>query len=134
MAAATGGWGGFGCGRCFAGEAAAVLAGLQDHEEVERHADEPHFIVRVVRCRACGQLFVSVFCERVDWAAGEDPQWRALLPVSPAEAEELRRPDAELTLVEAWGRARPHVEMDWPRDGPKRVWWSEGPLRIAPHD
>jgi hypothetical protein len=125
----------FGCTDCFQGDPASCWATRSDHVSVADLADEPHFIVRVVACRRCGQRFASIFCERIDWISGEDPQYGLLVPLRAAEAQELKSRGLDLALLQAFGNGRPRLVMVWPADADKAVRRLEGgPLIIPPHD
>ena len=65
-----------GCAICFPAEP----VDLPPLDIVRELASESHFIVSVKQCASCGQRFVSVFCERIDWARGADPQTRVVVP------------------------------------------------------
>ncbi len=51
--------------------------------------DESHFIVSIKACQVCGQLYLYVFYEEIDWEKGEDPQYRSLFPVQTIEEGEM---------------------------------------------
>src|SRR5512143_3770111 len=81
----------FGCDACWpadAGTADRVSADLPRHPPL---IDESHYSVTIAACARCGQRFVLVFTESIDWAGGNDPQSWAVLPVTEAEAAELTR-------------------------------------------
>jgi hypothetical protein len=127
--------GSIGCGACFggsAGEAAAAIGGLRMDA---RLVDESHFSVSLRACAGCGQRFVQLFSERVDWVNGEDPQTIVVIPITPGESERLRgRGDVTEDELAALATGRRRLEIDHPSDGPRTVEWRSGPLVIPPHD
>jgi hypothetical protein len=123
----------FGCPACWppaaenAWQARALLA--RTHELI----DDSHFIVALLACPSCGQQFVSVFVEEVDWAGGDDPQAWTVLPVSDAEARELSR-TAEASLpaaLNALAPGRRSLHRDWPKGGPITCAWRQG-IHVPP--
>lgn len=125
---------GFGCARCFGDDAATAWAAAR---EVPSRAlvEEPHFSVRLSACR-CGQRFVTVFMERIDWTGGEDDQTWLVLPL---HAEDVTRLEAcaedalprELASV---GEGRRFLVRAFPTGGALDVWWREGGFSVGPHD
>lgn len=123
-----------GCARCGGDDAEAAWAALQ-HERVDAMIQESHFGIRATRC-ACGQAFVVVFTERIDWSGGEDDQTWLALPVHGVELAELRRAD-EATLrrrVRELGRGRRFLLRCFPTGAAPGCAWREGGLVIGPHD
>lgn len=94
--------------------------------------EESHFGLSLHACRSCGQRFVHLFAERIDWQGGEDPQDWLLIPISAAEADAVRV--AGESAVRALP-ARRFLLRDWPSgsDGPE-VGWRDGPVLVPPHD
>ena len=121
-----------GCPSCFPAEPTAMPA--LEHEA--SLVDEVHFLVSLGRCAACGQRFVSVFCERIDWVGGEDPQTRSVLPITGEEADRLLADGAALDrgYLEALGRDRDYLLSWWPSDGARDVRVHRGGPVIVPHD
>lgn len=78
----------FGCAECFAED--AERAGRWRLQGVCELVDESHFGVAIRQCPACGQRFVTIFTEFVDWVDGDDPQYWDRVPVTQAEAERIR--------------------------------------------
>lgn len=99
----------------------------QDFSALETYLEESHHMRRLLQCRECGQLFFYAFTEEIDWAAGNDPQYRVYIPVgSAAEARRLSALDTAelLTLL-------PRLHVDWPAAAESpRVRWV-GPLEIT---
>jgi len=125
----------FGCTHCFAGDPEACWRSRSDHQAVATLVEESHFSVRIVSCKRCGQRFVSIFCERIDWAGGDDPQYYTLFPLHAAEAAELVAEELDPGTLRRIGDGRPKLCMDWPSDAPRQVRKLDGgPLVILPHD
>lgn len=125
---------GFGCLRCCGDVAAVAWEASRAHREGSV-VQESHFGVHVARC-ACGQRFVEVYMERVDWRDGDDDQTWALFPVFDDEAARLastRAADVERVVNELAGRRRFLVRS---RDaaGALAAWWRDGGFTVGPHD
>lgn len=124
----------FGCARCWPASADAAWTARATVEWGPRLIDESHLIVTLLRCRACGQVFLSLFTERIDWIAGHDPQSWTVLPLTPAEAAGLAtggRPTE--AALDALGPGRRSLRRDHPSGGPIRVFWGTG-VQVGPHD
>ena len=117
----------FGCGRCYGDDPRRVWAYYEKGLAVERElAFNSHFIVQLRRCAECGQQFVWIFGESVDWEGGEDAQHRSVVPVTAEEAESV-----ELPSLAALGDGRRYLETTWPTDSRKQaVGWATGELTI----
>ena len=118
---------GFGCPRCCGDDAKRAWAYYEAGLVVERElVGEPHFIVQLRRCSECGQQFVWVFSEAVDWESGEDAQHRSVIPLTEHEAETL-----ETESLASLGRDRRYLVTDWPTEAPRpTIAWSTGGLRL----
>jgi hypothetical protein len=125
-----------GCERCFVGSAEQVYTRMRDLELVESLVDESHFSVHLKRCAACGQRFVSVFCESIDWSGGNDPQQFFWAPITAEEATSLRGLDENATerAILAIAPKRGCLDVYWPSSGDKQIDFVEGPTLLAPHD
>lgn len=104
-------------------------------DPVSRLVDESHYIVTICACPNCGQQFVRIFTERIDWAGGEDPQRTTILPITHEEAQAMiaageHLDEAELSRM---GLERRFLEFDWPSDESMRSRYTTGYL-VAPHD
>jgi len=123
------------CDACWPEDAEAVWAGVGGHRRGARLVEEPHFSVVVYACAACGQRFVDVFCERIDWRDGQDPQSWLIVPVSEEEARALDGlSDAALErAIVAIAPKRRCLAVDH-FGGPHRPRWIVGPHLLAPHD
>jgi len=121
----------FGCPNCFGDDPeAAHEHGL---DTVSRLIDDSHFIVSLRRCPDCRQDFVTIFTEFVDWADGDDPQYRDIMPLTPEEAVTLAAMGEQVDLdwLERIGRDRWRLCMNYPKGGKKRCLWAEGGLSIC---
>ena len=124
------------CQSCWGDDAGRVWAGRPRLAPVASIVDDSHFIVAIARCASCGQHLVSVFCETIDWADGEDPQDWLLIPVEATEVQALiaaGERDVERTLFAL--APRRHLTRRFPKaaDAPVLAWRS-GPIRVPPHD
>lgn len=122
----------FGCPVCYGDDAAKVAGRSLECGPVL--IDECHFSVSIRRCSACGQRFVHIFTEFIDWTGGNDPQYVDILPVTEAEAAALAAQGeaVDLKSIEALAANRRHLKKNWPNDGPQAVFWSPGGLWIRP--
>ncbi len=78
-------------------------------EDVETFLDDSHLMRRLKRCNDCGQLYFYQFREEIDWIAGEDPQYRILIPVTSRE-EAVKLADENKLSVSFH---RPRLEWKW---------------------
>lgn len=122
----------FGCAACWPDDPDAAWAARRTLEPAAALVDESHFGVRLQGCPACGQRFLSVFTERVDWADGEDPQHWAALPVTLEEAVALAAAPTE-AVIGALAPGRRSLRRDFPKGGEPRCFWDAGML-VRPHD
>jgi hypothetical protein len=60
----------------FGDDCLAAKEAIRKAQHIAGLVDESHFIVSIRRCVRCGQHFLIMFCERIDWADGDDPQTR----------------------------------------------------------
>jgi hypothetical protein len=114
---------GIACAHCGGDDVEAVWAHRAHFARTEI-VSESHFIVAILRCDRCGQPHASVFCERIDWHGGQDPQHSLLIPLTPAEADALvaagESVEAELSRL----ASRRYLARDFPsdRDRPALAW------------
>ena len=125
----------FGCDLCWPADARAAWGARDGLSRLRELIDESHFIVAILACPRCGQQYVSIFTEMIDWEDGNDPQYWTVLPITWAEAESLMRQGASLNemSLNALGRERRSLRRDHPKAGPPRVFWGSGIL-VGPHD
>ncbi len=120
----------FGCSHCVPPVAPRISdLGL---EPVARLVDESHLGISILACVSCGQQFLSVFTERIDWVKGEDPQCSTLLPMTKEEAARMIA-KLEPAEVAALGLQRVFLRNDWPSGGGQTLGYTRGTL-IGPHD
>jgi hypothetical protein len=117
------------CARCTSADAATAWTAML-HERVRSLVEESHYSIQITACR-CGQHFVKVFTERIDWQGGDDDQDWLVFAIDSAEAERLSSAaESELHgLVTALGRDRRflvHCNAG--------TWWRENGFMIGPHD
>ena len=124
----------FGCRRCYGDDPLTTWEYYDVGLEVGRElVAEPHFIVQLRECAECGQQFVWVFSEAVDWQGGEDAQHRSVVPISEVEARALGKvaDRVEALSLADLGRGRRYLVTDWPTDaGSPTIAWSTGELRL----
>jgi hypothetical protein len=124
-----------GCSACWPEDAQAAWDADKKLVPVSVLLDESHFRVTLRACGACGQRFVCVFTETVDWVDSEDPQAWTRAPVSLEEAVALVGPAESLEArLRAAGAGRKTLRRDFPKgvEAPSAFW--EESLTIGPHD
>ncbi|WP_143741813.1 hypothetical protein [Thiorhodovibrio frisius] len=124
----------FGCNTCWpkvADEAWEAVKHLKSEIEL---IDESHFMIKVRSCKKCSQQFLWVFTETIDWKDGEDPQYWAVLPITPAEAYQLLS-DGGTTVTALLGLSSERKSLchDFPKGSEPKSYWSQG-IVIGPHD
>jgi hypothetical protein len=116
----------FGCADCWPPTADAAWEARQRLTPGTTLVDESHYAVRILACPRCGQDFVSVFTEIIDWTSGNDSQFSTLLPVTKAEVADLVLRGEALTegVLEALGPDRRCLQHDFPRSAevPRNAW------------
>jgi hypothetical protein len=124
----------FGCPQCWPSAADAAWAVRGKLALAHDLVDESHVRVTIRACAACGQRFLSVFTETIDWDGGDDPQYWTLMPLTEAEAARLVGLGSALNgaALEALGRDRRCLRRDHPKDG-ERTYWGIG-MVLGPHD
>lgn len=96
--------------------------------------DESHYAISLRQCSICGQSFVSVFTETVDWADGEDHQYRTVMPLMEQEAGELESSVTNIERVlESLAPQRKTLRSDFAKGKGIARYWSHG-IAIGPHD
>jgi len=122
---------------CTGENAEAARRAIRTGERASTLVDESHFMVSVRRCRACGQTFLQAFCERVDWADGDDPQAWVYIPIDDDEREALRKFDARVSedeLRRVVSRPRRFLHEDSPKGAPRTLAWVAGIPAFPAHD
>ena len=125
----------FGCIECLPDGADEAWQAFGKSEIDARLIDDSHFIVLVRSCLSCGQRFVSVFTETIDWEHGEDPCFRTVLPITEQEALLLRTADSKVveSLLYGLDSNRQSLCRDWPKDAEAKNFWGRG-IKPHPHD
>jgi hypothetical protein len=122
----------FGCGACSGADAEAAWRHfLGSVDSAAPIVDDPHFIVRIVRCRACSQAFIRIFTEFIDWSGGDDPQYVTIMPVTDAEAAAFTNGSLPVFQAGELGTDRHHLRSDWPSGQARRVTWATGPFLVS---
>ena len=94
----------------------------------ELHGDS-HFDVSIRRCAACGQQFVWVFTETIDWDRGEDPQCKTVMPLTADEAKRaIARGVPDYDELERLAATRRFLRDDWPSSGARTCEYTTGIL------
>lgn len=121
-----------GCERC-AGDDEAQAWQATQAARTGTFVQESHFSVHRSQC-SCGQAFITVFTERVDWKDGEDDQRWLVLAVTNDELARLKADDALSATIEQLGQRRRFLERAFPTGKDITLTWRAGALRIGPHD
>lgn len=97
--------------------------------------DESHLIVSIQNCVECGQAFLSVFTEQVDWLGGDDAQAQVLVPLT-ADEEHCVAGMTEVTEQALLSLQLKKSMLWWvyPTGQDPKGSWKDGPLVILPHD
>lgn len=121
--------------KCICVDPDPAIARTAKRDLVSMLVDESHFIVSVLSCAECGQKFLSVFTEQIDWAGGDDSQARTLVPLDEDGAQQLLSQTTwdESRLLDLEISARMLV-WTHPTGQTPSVVWVEGPLQIPRHD
>lgn len=123
---------GLGCGACWPATPDAAWAARSRLSQAEL-IDEPHYRVALLSCPACGQTFLSVFTETVDWADGEDPQYWITLPLTAVEHAGLAGTRPTDAQIAALGPGRRSLHRDYPKGGELVTRWGTG-IHVRAHD
>lgn len=123
----------YGCGRCWPNSAQAAWEFCVRLKEHRIFIDKSHLRVTVRQCPQCGQSFLYVFIETVDWVNGEDPQYRSLLPLTEDELRAFIESEFTESTLQGLRVPRCCLQRDLPDSDPPRVYWSAG-FYARPHD
>ena len=122
---------------CLGADPLAAKQTIRKAPRIAELADESHFMASIVRCDSCGQHFLTLFCERVDWADGDDPQTWLAFPVSADEARQLQAAnvaaDENILTAIVTGPQR-FLYHDTPKGAAGVFEWRTGTLHIPGHD
>ena len=122
---------------CLGDDSAAALEAIRKTKHIAELVDESHFDVSILRCVQCGQHFLSLFCERVDWVDSDDPQTRVVVPVSEDEVQRLQTANIaadENVILEIVANERRFLYHDMPKGAPETLAWKTRTLFIPGHD
>ena len=124
----------YACTECLGDDAARPPQFLRGPADRQTLVDESHFRVTETACPTCGQIFLRVFAERIDFTAGDDPQQWIYYPLSPAELERcVTGGVVSEERIEALPSRR-HLVVNHPKGGEKVAAWHVGRPHVAPHD
>jgi hypothetical protein len=117
------------CARCSSTDAATAWQAMCSRT-VQSLVEESHFGIQIMACR-CGQQFVKVFTERIDWKDGHDDQDWLVCAVSPLEVARLQScaEDELAGVVTELGRGRRFLVHS-----NSQSWWRDQGFMIGPHD
>ena len=75
---------------CVGDDSVAAKEAIRKAQHIVRLVDESHLGASILRCIGCERHFLSLFCERVDWADSDDPQTTVAVPISEDEVQRLK--------------------------------------------
>ena len=119
----------FGCAACWPSSAEDAWKARELLEHEEDIVNESHYHVMILTCPSCAQRYISIFSEEIDWAAGEDPQYWTVMPLTPEEVADLIRRRGSLSEGELMELApdRRSLRRDYPKGADKpNVFWGIG--------
>jgi hypothetical protein len=122
---------------CLGDDSLAAKEAIRKTEHIATLVDESHFGVSILRCVQCRQHFLSLFCERVDWADSDDPQTTVAVPVSEDEVQRLKTANVaadENAILEIVANERRFLYHDMPKGAADTLAWKTRTLFIPGHD
>jgi len=122
---------------CLGDDCLAAKEAIRKAQHTVGLVDESHFIVSISRCVRCGQHFLTMFCERIDWADADDPQVWVGVPVSEDEVRRLRTANVaadENAVLRIIANERRFLHHDMPKGEADRLAWKTRTLFIPGHD
>lgn len=122
---------------CLGADGPDARDAIRQGPRIAELADASHFGAAISRCSRCSQHFLTLFCETVDWADGDDPQTWLAVPVTAEEAERLRAANVagnESAVLSVLLGERRYLVNDMPKGAPATLAWITGPLYVPPHD
>lgn len=111
------------CGLC-GGDDAKEAWKASRRRQVASPLQESHFGIDLTSC-VCGQIFATVFMERVAWNGGEDDQTWISVPVSDEESAQIKASPKDVEKIA--GDRRFLVRHS------EGVAWRDGGFAIGPH-
>ena len=121
---------------CSADDPDSACAAIRKSRVTDTLTDESHFAVRLRACTHCGQIYLSLFFESIDWSGGDDSQAWVYIPIAADEADHLRslwRDVTEQDLLEL-NLTRRYLVDDFPSGSQRTRAWKTGPVPLFPHD
>jgi hypothetical protein len=122
---------------CLGDDCLTAKEAIRKAEHIVMLVDESHFGVSILRCIRCGQHFLSLFCERVDWADSDDPQTTVAVPISEDEMQRLKTANVaanENVILEILANDRRFLYHDMPKGAAETLAWKSRTLFIPGHD
>ena len=122
---------------CVGDDSFAARDAIRKADHVARLVDESHFGVSILQCAHCGQHFLSLFCERVDWADGDDPQTTVVIPVDEDEVQRLATANVaadENVILRILANERRFLYHDMPKRAAEILAWRNRTPFIPGHD
>ena len=122
---------------CLDHDSATAKEAIRKSRCIVELVDESHFMVSIRQCGRCGQHFLTLFCERVDWTDGDDPQKWLAVPVAKDEVQRLRTANVaanENVILEIVANERRFLYHDMPKGEPAKLEWKNRTLFIPAHD
>lgn len=104
--------------------------------EVRKLVDESHLSIWLLECPDCGQPYVHVFTELIDWVDSEDSQSVVYCRLNDREVERLLTEDGD-PVEDRLVKLDIHRRMLWwinPKGCEPLLEWRESPLIVLPHD
>ena len=118
----------FGCAQCWPLAAETALEVSKSLTPGQDVIDDSHLGVMIRTCPSCGQHFVAVFLEHIDWQDGDDSQYWTLMPITEAESVDLLAMNkvAAIARLNGLPSQRRCLQKDHPKGGPDTVSWGSG--------
>ncbi len=122
--------------RCQNEDVKVAQQALLNCDQVGSMVGDSHFSAGIIKCEACGQQFLSVFAELIDWDDGDDSQASLWLPVFSAEARKLLQTEGLATerLIMEMKMQRRYLVNAKSKGNEAYATWYEGPFFVPPHD
>ena len=120
-----------GCKYCYSTDANTAFELVLKTRVNNNLISESHLSVRLRKCKHCGQQYLVIFNEKIDWEHGEDPQHWKVLPISIDESKlilssEKRNEQDLFQTIELIAIGRTTLNMEWPKKQNQRVSWGKG--------
>lgn len=125
----------FGCECCCGATAEALWGNLRNFARPHILIDQSHLIVSIRVCPACGQRWLQVFTELMDFEKGDDSQAWCVAPITAEESDSLVRQGENLALPDAvaLSEGRRYLRVVHPRGQERSVSWATGAMPLFPH-